>query len=94
MRNTLDGKQFLRQPDAPRYNAHSNHVKEMFGLRPEQKWPAEGLPVRSIQGISVWVVPLDFARRTGIFHRVRAFCPKCERAMSAGRLHQHVCKPA
>jgi hypothetical protein len=88
--------QFLRDPrSCSRFgNAQSNHVKEMFGLRPEQKWPADGMHARQIDGITVWVMPLAFARANGAFHRVRAICPDCNRGMSAGRLHQHVCKEA
>lgn len=80
---------FLQHPKWPTRNAHSHHVKEMFGLRPEQKWPSEGLPARTIQGIVVWVEPLLLGR--GKMHRVRALCPQCQHEMSAGRLHQHVC---
>lgn len=98
-RNILVGKTMLRDPDYmlafgrdTQRNAHSPAVKAMFGLRPEQKWPERGLPVRRVQGINVWVLSKDEAKQTKKFHRVRAECPHCGETMSAGRMHQHVCK--
>lgn len=75
--------------------ASSGSVKVLFGLRPEQKWPTAGLPGRTIQGVTVWVAALP-ARdksqrgRGGIHHRVGAFCPVCDKAVTLGRLGQHL----
>lgn len=84
-------------------NAHTEEVKAMFGLSPKAKWPPEGLPERQLQGFWVWVTPAKppvydtrwgrtrLVKNSG--HRVMARCPHCMAVMSAGRLHQHVCKP-
>jgi hypothetical protein len=74
--------------------------KRLFGLEPKDKWPAEGMPVRSIGGgWVVWVRPLvggperDFSGRVWrrMRHRCMARCPHCEREFSAGRIGQHKC---
>lgn len=72
-------------------NAHSSQIKILLGLDQKAKLPKEGMPVREIQGIKVFVAPLDPARSRRRLHRVRAICPACGMEMSAGRLHQHVC---
>lgn len=84
----------------PRYPQHNWHVqssgmKILLGLDPKAKLPVEGMPAREIQGITVWVEPLKGAAPTHgkrHAHRVMARCPVCSHEMSAGRLHQHVCK--
>lgn len=82
-----------RWPDR-KWACHSNGMKILFGLNPKQKWPAEGLPARTINGIKIWVNPLQGEkpnhgkRHT---HRVRAKCPYCGQEMSAGRINQHRC---
>jgi hypothetical protein len=96
-------KVFIPHPDVPQWNAHSIHVMRMLGLRPGGHLPAEGMPVRVIQGIKVWVTPYvartyvepwsGMARRVkSSKHRVMAECPHCGKHLSAGRLHQHKCK--
>lgn len=74
--------------------AVSSEVKAMFGLRPEQKWPAAGLPARVIDGVTVMVRPLDPNRPRGRAgrkpHRVMATCAVCQKTVSLGRLGQHV----
>jgi hypothetical protein len=87
---------FLRSPAFPQWNAHSPQVRELLGLAPTAKLPPEGMSPRVIQGIVVWVNPLPprgahprFKRST---HRVMAQCPACSKVLSAGRLHQHVCR--
>lgn len=66
----------------------------LFGLRPEQKWPAAGLPGREIQGVTVLVMALNPHRdrhsRAGMRHRVVAACPVCQKSLSLGRLGQHL----
>lgn len=76
-------------------NAQSHHIRQMLGLADNAKLPIEGMPKRSIQGITVWVEPLE-SRPSGMRyrrsdHRVLAQCPGCNKILSAGRLHQHVC---
>lgn len=73
------------------WTAHSHQVKEMLGLDSKKKLPAEGMAVKVIQGIKVYINPLDPKRSARRAHRVIAICPECEKHMSAGRLHQHVC---
>lgn len=74
------------------WTAHSHHVKAMLGLDVDAHLPAAGLAPQILQGIKVWVAPLDPARSHRRVHRVRAECPDCQKEMSAGRLHQHVCR--
>jgi hypothetical protein len=78
------------------------HVKALFGLASKAKWPKEGLPAIEVDGWRVWVAPLiGEAIRTGGYynrarrrsaHRAMAQCLACHQCMSAGRVHQHVCK--
>lgn len=87
---------FLHDPEYPHRNAQSHTVKRLLGLLTTEKLPAEGMPPRIIQGIEVWVEPLRpprlYRSRRGCMHRVMAKCPVCGQILSAGRLHQHVCK--
>lgn len=78
--------------DARGWNVHSAEMRTLLGLGPKAKLPAAGLPTVVIQGIEVTVLSLEDARATGHFHRVTAKCPHCGAILSAGRLHQHVCK--
>jgi hypothetical protein len=73
------------------YNAHSHELLAMLGVK---KLPPEGMEMRTIQGIRVYVEPLvkrADGKKTSV-HRVIAQCPQCFKVMSAGRMHQHVCK--
>lgn len=72
-------------------NAQSHNVKKMLGLEPKAKLPKEGMPAREIQGITVYVRPLDAKTSARRLHRVRAICPHCNKDLSVGRLHQHTC---
>lgn len=85
------------------WNAHSADMKELLGLKRTAKLPKEGMAPRLIQGVLVWVAPfvpkMVKQRWTGkevvvksSTHRVMAKCPRCGESMSAGRLHQHICK--
>lgn len=60
----------------------------LLELKPGSHLPAEGIPVRQIQGIDVWVEPKT---TSALKHRVMARCPGCKAVLSAGRLHQHKC---
>lgn len=85
------------------WNAHSADIREMLGLGRKGKLPAQGMEPRVIQGVKVWVEPAAPARYYYLgpytpkkikssAHRVLAECPRCGEHLSAGRLHQHVCK--
>jgi hypothetical protein len=74
---------------------------KMLHLKAGGHLPIEGMEPRIIQGIKIWVKPVPliaiFQKHAGYGkksskHRVMAECPQCKREMSAGRLHQHVCK--
>lgn len=93
---------FIRSPHNSRYQASSSEMFALFGLPGQSKWPAQGMPMREIQGIQVWVNPAPVkevwvngvSRRVkSSTHRVMAACPDCGRVMSAGRMHQHKCPP-
>ena len=64
----------------------------MFGLRPEQKWPAEGVDSRVIDGVTVLVMALNPHRRKDRTHthRVVCACPVCNKTLTLGRLGQHL----
>jgi hypothetical protein len=85
------------------WNAQSRDMKTLLGLKGTAKLPREGMPAQVIQGVKVWVAAHTPAYRkdrwTGKMvevksstHRVMAECPRCGQHMSAGRLHQHLCK--
>lgn len=65
------------------------HVKFQGG----SKWPDDGLPPTTVQGVKVWVKPIvRVPGRKSSKHRVMCECPECGQVLSVGRLHQHVCK--
>ena len=71
---------------------HSPEMMETLGLKAGAHLPPEGMPERLIQGVKVWVTPYVEGRpRKSSIHRVMCKCPSCERVLSAGRLHQHIC---
>lgn len=82
--------------------AHADGMKTLLGLPYKAKLPILGMPARTIQGVKVWVnsaLPKQVVDRWGkqhivksSTHRVMAECPHCGKVMSAGRLHQHICK--
>jgi hypothetical protein len=74
------------------YNVFSNELRQLLGLPDKAKLPAEGLPARTVQGITIFVRPAPPSRgiRGGGKHRVRAICPECSKDVSAGRLQQHM----
>ncbi len=78
----------------PRSSAGDTKVKALFGLRPQQDWPSEGLDPIIVDGWQVWVnplTPLEHRRKFGGIrrHRVMTRCPICAQAVSAGRTMQH-----
>lgn len=81
----------IPHPVHPQWNAHSHHIKAMFGLSHKAKWPQAGIEPRFLHGVKVWVNPLNPNRKSAREHRVMCECPKCGKQMSLGRLHQHVC---
>jgi len=73
-------------------NKHGNRwffdpdIKELFGLKPKDKWPDAGMPVQPIQGIFSWVEP----RTPGKFKiRAKCQCFVCGKTVAIGRLAQH-----
>lgn len=79
-----------RDPNRP---AGEPEMRALFGVK-GHKWPVSGIPVRSIQGIMVGVLPFQERAdgRKSSTHRVLAACPDCARLMSVSRLRQHKCK--
>lgn len=88
-----------------RRNLHSREVLPLLGIKPGHL-PAEGMAARVIQGITVWVTPMQPAKLLGMpgmpwtqrmvkssTHRVMGRCPACGWEGSVGRMHQHKCKP-
>lgn len=80
------------------HGASANDIKQFFGLRYEQKWPAEGMSERVVQGFTLYVNPMGkiIGRtrwgspiREGMHSRLMAVCDICGRHVSYGRLHQH-----
>lgn len=85
---------YLKHPEYPNLNAHSHHVLRLLGIKGSHL-PAEGMPPRMIQGITVWVeaqIDRNLVREFRLsraVHRVKARCPECGKIMSVGRLCQH-----
>lgn len=75
-----------------RGDMQSGEMMETLGLRSGGHLPPEGLPIRVIDGIEVFVKPAkpkEPGQRKSSKHRVMAICPTCKRVISVGRLHQH-----
>lgn len=76
----------------PRYHASSGDMHQLLGVR---KLPDEGMDVREIQGVQVYVKPRNpkptDRRVRSSKHRVIAICT-CGQHVPVGRLHQHKCK--
>lgn len=90
-RNVRRPTNFLRDPRRPHWNAHHNAVREMLGMDP-RRLPenTELVEFGVIDGFRLFLTPFrgDGRRK----HRLRAICA-CGANISAGRTHQHVCKP-
>jgi hypothetical protein len=97
----MKGQFFLRDFQHPAWNMQHSELRHLLGVK-GTKLPPEAMPPRLIQGILVWVAPaletgtrVVYGRTRKIKssqHRVMARCPCCGESVSAGRLHQHVCK--
>lgn len=73
------------------YRKFAHHMTARLGVK---KLPAEGMPLRDIEGVQVYVAALKGEkpqRGKRHTHRVIAICPECSQEMSAGRVHQHSC---
>lgn len=80
-------------PKYPTIHCRDREFKILFGLRPEQKWPNDGLGTRHIvtsQGetMSLWVNPKTDRSSQGV-PRLIALCPCCSRTFGAGKIQQH-----
>lgn len=67
---------------------------DMYALLGVKSLPPEGMPERLIQGVRVYVKPLESKvgpRRNWQGLRVIAIC-ECGRHVPVGRMHQHKCK--
>lgn len=93
---------FINSPRGSWY-AHNSDIKQLFGLRREDKWPSHGLPSIEVAGrnatspvaITVFLLPRSIAQElkpsSRRARRCFAICPDCSRAVCAGHTHQHVC---
>jgi hypothetical protein len=70
-------------------HARDSQFKALFGLRPEQKWPAAGLnPITVPTGVKLWVDAVRPSSRQGK-PRLKAMCPYCCGIFGGGRIQQH-----
>ena len=80
------------------YNNRMIAILAAFGLRRESKLPVEGAAEREMRSLpegdfAVWIDPVPpEGKKSRFTHRVKARCLKCSQVLSAGRIHQHVCK--
>lgn len=88
------------------YNDRMTVILAAFGLTRKSKLPVYGAFARKVcvwwkngqetvcREIIVWINPLPLGpvRYKRSTHRVMARCLRCEKTLSAGRIHQHVCK--
>jgi hypothetical protein len=69
-----------------------HHLKEILGLPP--KLPSEGREAVLVGNVWVYVMGRDEAQRNTPRsrrpHRIIAVCPRCNKHIPAGRLHQHL----
>lgn len=75
---------------------YAANAGDMYRLLGVSKLPAEGMSIREIQGVQVYVKPLADGPRLPRHgkrssHRVIAIC-NCGQHVPVGRLHQHKCK--
>lgn len=79
----------VHNPDHPTWQAQDAQFKRLFGLRPEQKWPDEGIAqsVTVPSGVVLTVLPKTSKSRQGV-PRLVARCT-CGRTVGAGRIQQH-----
>lgn len=86
------------------YNEMMAEILSAFGLTRKSKLPVEGRDARVVNlGLTerffkygewiVWIDPVPpEGKKSRFTHRVKARCLKCSQVLSAGRIHQHVCK--
>lgn len=75
-------------PSHPKLYAQDAEFKRLFGLRPEQKWPAAGMDAVTVPtGVKLWVNTLKPSSRRGK-PRLMAMCT-CGKIVGAGRIQQH-----
>lgn len=77
-----------------------DHMKVHFGLGAHAPWPAAGMSARVVDGVRLWVEPLQSKEERQFLwnghrchrnpHRLMAECPVCGKVTSYGRLHQHL----
>lgn len=82
---------------SPRYPSSYADSRDMFtllGHDGESHWPDIGVAATVIQGITVWVEPIQRREdgRKSSKHRVKFKCPNCREIFSVGRMHQHECE--
>lgn len=66
---------------------HSYQILRLFDLPPTSPIPVDYSAERTIGNVRVTIVP----RGAGpINRRVIAYCPKCDKPVCAGHLHQHM----
>lgn len=77
------------------YNKGMDSILAAFGLTRKSRLPVDGAAPRIVDGNKVWINPLPLGpvRWKRSTHRVMVECHHCGQQFSAGRLHQHVCKP-
>ena len=99
------GRYHIPRTGAVRWPAQSGQILEHLGFKPGSHLPDQGMPMRTFVALDrtadafvslqVWVTPVrDRSPGPGksSAHRVMCCCPGCGRAISVGRLSQHVCK--
>ena len=69
----------------------TRRVMQALGL---ERLPVEGMEVRTVLGVRVWITPLVMPNPTRwkrSTHRLIVQCPRCKWNGSLGRLDQHAC---
>lgn len=86
-------KYTIKDPESAHgWPAGEDVIKKMLGLK-IARLPDEGMEAQILQGVPVWVEPIKrLEGKKSSKHRVKCRCPGCQKVMSVGRLHQHVCK--
>lgn len=80
-------------PEYPNHPSRDPEFKTLFGLRPKDKWPEEGMgtvKVKTSEGeeLSLWVLPLSPRSSQGV-PRLVALCPRCSHTFGGGKIQQH-----
>lgn len=78
------------------WNVQHNDIYRLLGLSITKHLPRDGLPLRDVQGVPVYVLPKEMAeyqakqQGKAFVHRVFAVCT-CGQHVPVGRLGQHKC---